>query len=143
MAESPVSLCSVTEAGPFFALTPEAAQGTVTLKALRARASGGGDRSQAPPFAGRTNFGFPVVMRKSTGLPEAERSRLGFERLVMPTLARLCGHGGEGGENLPLAPPLPVCSVRFVTIDGQVCGRLKASAPRLWSPSSHPAGCGP
>lgn len=95
-----------------------------------------------PSLGARTLVSLSVV-RKSTGLPEAERSRLGFERLGMPTLARLCGYGGEGGENLPLAPPLPVCSVRFVTIDGQVCGRLKASAPRLWSPSSHPAGCGP
>lgn len=38
--------------------------------------------------------------------------------------------------------PLPVSSVRSVTIDGQVWGLAEASAPRFWSPSSKPPGCG-
>lgn len=45
----------------------------------------------------------------------------------MLALARFRGKGWEGGEKSTRAP-LPVCSMRFVTIDGQVRGRAKASA---------------
>lgn len=45
-----------------------------------------------------------------------------------------------GSKRRKLAP-LPVCSVRSVTIDGQVWGRSEASASGFWSLSSLRAGC--
>lgn len=49
--------------------------------------SGGGDVAKLHPSLGVGTLVSLSMVRKNTGLTEAERSRLGFERLGMTTLA--------------------------------------------------------
>lgn len=95
-----------------------------------------------PPWACEPWFPCPWCGKAvDSRRPVAEQARFGARGHARPS--SVPWRGLRRWRKPSTRAQLPVCAVRFVTIDGQVCGRAKASAPRLRSPSSYPAGCGP
>lgn len=70
MAASPVNLCSATEVGPFFSLSPEAVQGTtVGLEGSKIQClMWGGTGAKFRPSLGVQALVFLSVVQKSNGL---------------------------------------------------------------------------